>query len=117
MSLDIEVRGLRELLEKIEGFPEWERQARRDALRTVGEEMERFARIFVPVRTGRLRRSIYSRVVGEVLHFGAAMRYARYVEEGTRRMWARPFLGPAKEMALDMFPDLIREKLRRWWGR
>lgn len=80
-----------------------------------GREMERQARIYVPVRRGLLRGSIYSRVVGEVLHFGAAKSYAGYVERGTRFMWARPFLGPAVEIGLRLFPELIREKLRRWW--
>jgi HK97 gp10 family phage protein len=171
-SIDLEVRGLRELIDKLEGFPSWNREAARDALSTVGREMERTARSLVPVRRGDLRESIFSRVTGMVLHFGAAKRYARYVEEGTRpheirpvraralrfvvtprsqaitrrgRMvtvfryrgrftrrgpravfarrvwhpgtWARPFIGPAVTIGLDRAPELIREKLRRWWNR
>jgi HK97 gp10 family phage protein len=83
-QIDVEVSGLRELLQKLEGFPEWMREARRDALVAAGREMERTAAQLVPVRTGALKQSIYSRVVGEVLHFGAAKGYAGYVEYGTR---------------------------------
>jgi len=51
------------------------------------------------IRTGNLKRSIYNRaferaseVVGAV---GATALYAGFLEDGTRRMRARPFLRPA----------------------
>jgi len=142
----VEVSGLRELLRKLEGFPEWMREARRDALAAAGREMERTAAQLVLVRTGALKQSIYSQVVGEVLHFGAAKGYARYVEYGTRPheilpvrakalrfqvrdrivfarrvrhpgTWGRPFIGPAVEMTKEILPELMREKLRGWFRK
>lgn len=45
-----------------------------------------------PVRTGTLRRSITSRVEGNVAYIGTAVEYAVFVSGGTRYMAARPFL-------------------------
>jgi phage protein, HK97 gp10 family len=58
------------------------------------------ARALAPVKTGNLRRSIHiettekspTRVVASV---GPHVDYAIYLEYGTRRMHARPFLRPA----------------------
>lgn len=55
------------------------------------------------VRTGRLRGSITWRLgrdaFGIYADIGSAVLYAPYVELGTTRMAARPFLRPALEMA------------------
>jgi HK97 gp10 family phage protein len=52
----------------------------------------------VPVRTGRLRDSINSRMTGRTTgSISADTPYAAYVEYGTRFMAARPFLRPAME--------------------
>lgn len=55
------------------------------------------------VRTGRLRSSITWRLgedaAGLYADIGSAVEYAPYVEMGTSRMAARPFLRPALEAA------------------
>lgn len=55
------------------------------------------------VRTGRLRASITHRpgvdALGPYVDVGSAVLYAPYVELGTSRMAARPFLRPALEAA------------------
>lgn len=50
-----------------------------------------------PVDTGRLRSSITSRIEESTGVIGTTVEYASYVEFGTDRMPARPFLFPAAE--------------------
>jgi HK97 gp10 family phage protein len=49
----------------------------------------------VPVKTGHLRSSIYAKVREWIVQIGAEATYALFVELGTRRMRARPYLWPA----------------------
>jgi HK97 gp10 family phage protein len=68
------------------------------AVRSITRDAERRARELVPVDTGRLRRSISSDVEGKELVVGtvsADTEYAAYVEYGTSRMHAQPYLRPA----------------------
>lgn len=112
-SLDIRVKGLREAIEKLSGFPSWHRPAVRDALRTLGREMKRTAESIVKVKTGKLKRSIFWRVVGMVLHFGAAAHYAGYVEHGTRPHIIRP--RRAKVLRFEVYgrPEVITRRGRK----
>jgi HK97 gp10 family phage protein len=59
-------------------------------------DVARDARRIVPVRTGRLQRSIGVRSVNsETAVVEASAPYAGYVELGTRYMKAQPYLKPA----------------------
>lgn len=100
------------------------------------------AQILAPVDTGALKNSIYvstsrdstyRRAVQEALKanpkaeivdevrpsaplqviVGAAVRYAPYVEFGTRRMAARPYLRPAVDRVKDAFFQALAAVLRR----
>jgi HK97 gp10 family phage protein len=75
--------------------------ARVDAIAARGAgQTAKSARALVPVRTGALRASIRverSGVGHAVRAGGGAVDYAAYVEFGTRRMAARPYLRPALE--------------------
>lgn len=65
------------------------------------------------VRTGRLRNSISWAVdtdAGDV-YIGSNVEYAPYVELGTSKMRARPFLKPAAENYTDQYMELIHEAL------
>ena len=65
------------------------------------------ARIRAPRRTGNLANSIFADPEdgGLVWIVGTPVRYAPYVELGTRRMAARPYLFPSVQRA---FENLIR---------
>lgn len=69
----------------------------RDGLEEVGVEMESTAKQIVPVRTGFLRSTIYHKLdpSNNSLEIGATADYAMFVELGTRRMAAEPFIRPA----------------------
>jgi HK97 gp10 family phage protein len=77
---------------------------------TVGE-IEADARQRVPVDTGALRDSIQGRVInqqaGEVVAGGGAVDYAGYVEEGTVKMPARPYMHPAADAARPRFEAAV----------
>jgi HK97 gp10 family phage protein len=83
----------------------------RDSTPVMVEQMTRTAvaraKAIVPVDTGRLRASISGDVTGKQLVVGtisANTHYAAYVEFGTSRMGARPYLRPAMLQA------------QNWWS-
>jgi len=63
---------------------------------SIGEKIIQMAQELCPVRTGRLRSSIYNVILGDLLvEIGAEAEYALFVEFGTYKMAARPFLLPS----------------------
>lgn len=65
------------------------------------------------IRTGRLRNSISYAVdtdAGDV-YIGSNVEYAPYVELGTSKMRARPFLKPAAENYTEQYMELVREAM------
>jgi HK97 gp10 family phage protein len=60
-----------------------------------GQEIVIYAQQIVPVRTGFLRSTIQYTVADGVLIVRATAPYAFWVEFGTRRMRARPYIRPA----------------------
>lgn len=77
----------------------------------IGLLIETTAKELAPVDTGRLRASIhYDKASGTV---GTNVTYAPYIELGTRRMRAQPFLFPASERWRQAFIDKCREAILR----
>lgn len=75
-----------------------ESKAKAQALEMIGGMAESFAKKACPVDTGRLRNSITHAQFDENTEvIGTNVEYAPYVELGTMRMSARPFLRPAAE--------------------
>jgi HK97 gp10 family phage protein len=68
-----------------------------DGLEMAGADMESQAKDIVPVDTGFLQSTIYHNVdpASLTLELGATADYASYVEFGTRRMAAEPYIRPA----------------------
>lgn len=73
------------------------------------------AKLWCPVDTGRLRASIkfriYSNGLGGIV--GTTVGYGAYVELGTIKMRARPFLFPAFDQQIANFPRVIAEEWLR----
>ena len=67
------------------------------------------------VRTGRLRNSLTHAVAmnEKAVYIGSAVEYAAYVELGTSRMRARPYLRPAVANYTDEYKNLIKQALSR----
>lgn len=77
-----------------------------NALVEVAQRMVTDAAIIVPVRTGFLRSTIFSRISGSLeVEIGASSPYALWVEMGTSRTAAQPYLRPA---ILGAFDDLCK---------
>jgi HK97 gp10 family phage protein len=74
----------------------------------VGADIEDMAKTLVPVRTGYLKSTIYHRVEGMNLEVGAEADYAVYVECGTSRMRAQPYLRPAVDANQEKLRDAVK---------
>ena len=94
--VEIDGDALRELFESPDG--EVAKDLQRRAL-----QVDRAAKHLCPVDTGRLRSSITNEIgqadQGLVAAVGTDVEYAPYVELGTSKMAAQPFLLPALEAA------------------
>jgi len=71
------------------------------------------AKALAPVRTGELRDSIDGTVTPHGVRVFADADHARFVEEGTTKMPAQPFLEPAFRQSIGKLQQRIKEALRR----
>lgn len=79
-------------------------------VRKAAFQIEAKAKMLAPVDTGHLRRSIQTAFEGELaaVVFVAA-EYGIYIELGTRRMRAQPFLLPAAEEVIAKFGGELKQ--------
>ena len=71
-------------------------------------------RQLVPVRTGKLKASITMQKTKNGVEVNTQLEpYGKYVEDGTRKMAAKPFVRPALEKVRAMMPMIIKKVLRR----
>lgn len=90
------------------------RQAKARALEICGGTAERYAKQICPVDTGNLRNSIAHRQISEnTEQVGTNVHYAPYVELGTYKMAAKPYLRPAVEDHRQEYEKIIRSELQR----
>lgn len=92
-----------------------------DAVERVGDDAVDLAHSIVPVDTGQLRTSIHRTDNARggwvtILAGGEAAFYAGYIEFGTVKMAARPFLTPAARFAQEVLPDRIRAAVTQAFG-
>lgn len=82
------------------------------ALETIGLIAEGYAKIACPVDTGRLRNSITHQRGDNFIAIGTNVEYAPYVEMGTSRMKAQPYLGPAVDNHIQEYQDIVEKALK-----
>lgn len=70
-------------------------QASEKALEAIGMQAETYGKKLCPVDTGRLRNSITHQTETDVVYVGTAVEYAPFVELGTAKMNAQPYIRPA----------------------
>mgnify|MGYP000290637610 CR=1 FL=1 len=77
-------------------------------------DIEARAKAVVAVDTGTLRRSITSVISNGGLTgtVGPSVFYGKFIEFGTRRMGARPFMRPAAHAVLPKFAQAVAAALR-----
>jgi HK97 gp10 family phage protein len=86
-------------------------------LEEAGNEIVIYAQQIVPVRTGRLRDSITYTVADGTLTIMATAPYAKYVELGTRKMQAEPYIRPAIDAYLYGITSSLQRQVQAGFKR
>jgi len=107
----IRIEGLDELIRSLEKFPDRIKEAIRKEFRKHSLKMLAAAKRRAPVKTGLLRRSLRIEQEGPLKINFLSVYYGVYVEYGTVRMKARPFMIPSIEENL---PDLVESLARKF---
>lgn len=90
-----------------------EDKAKAMALEIIGGKAESYAKKLCPVDTGRLRNSITHQQYDENTEvIGSNVEYAPYVELGTHKQKAQPFLRPAAENHTPEYRAVIESVLK-----
>ena len=92
VEMEMHIDKLPALREKLAQLDEAMKRKVHEAMQFEAEAMKNVARARCPVRTGRLRDSIYAKVQDWILELGASAPYAVYQELGTRYIRPREFL-------------------------
>ena len=108
MSLSLELRGWEQFHKFLRDFSPRVRIAMDEATEEASRLIAQSARSKAPVRMGKLRDSI--RALGFTIEARAP--YSRFVEFGTKRMEAKPFLGPAVRESIDKVRNIFRVKIQ-----
>lgn len=82
------------------------------ALETIGLIGEGYAKLACPVDTGRLRNSISHAVDEQSAVIGTNVEYAAYVEYGTTKTKAQPYLKPAATEHGDEYREIVESTLK-----
>lgn len=85
------------------------------ALADIGAKCETYAKQDCPVDTGNLRNSLsYSVNIGDnYVDIGTRVEYGKYVECGTSRMKAQPFLKPAAENHASEWKSIVENAMKQ----
>lgn len=81
------------------------------ALERIGLAAEGYAKDLCPVDTGNLRNSITHTSDGKAAYIGTNVEYGKYVELGTVKMAAQPFLRPAAADHVDTYRNIVKDEL------
>ena len=111
VEMEIHVNGLPELREKLNRLDGSMKLRVHEAMQFEADGMKNIARARCPVRTGRLRDSIYARVKDWVLELGATAPYAIYQELGTRYISPREFLKNAVWLRMQSLVNRINRAI------
>lgn len=85
---------------------------RKKILTEWGMTAEAYATDYCPVDTGRLQASISYDTDDDTMYLGTNVEYAPYVEMGTSRMDAQPYLRPAIENHMGEYKDIMNEVMQ-----
>jgi len=116
VEMEMNVEGIPELQEKLNRLDEGMKRDVQDAMRFEAEIMRNTARARCPVRTGRLRESIFAKVEDWLVKLGAMAPYAVYQEFGTRYIHPRRFLSNAVELHMQSLISRINQAIKQAVG-
>lgn len=110
MSIDVKVTS-----HKDEVLAEF-KKAKTTALEAVGLQGETNAKMEITavgaIDTGRLRNSLSHATDEDSAYIGTNVEYAPYVEMGTYKMKARPYLEPAVTNHADEYKEIVENYMR-----
>lgn len=120
---DIELTGVQEIIERLEKIGANVGKLENQALNNAAEPVLEDAKANVPVRTGKLKRGIkISSVkkkngikyikVGADRGDNSEVFYGKFIEFGTSKMAAHPFLEPAYEKNRENIKEIIAKTLK-----
>ena len=90
------------------------KNAKNRAFEIMGGKAETYAKQLCPVDTGRLRNSItHAQVDEDTEVIGTNVKYAPFVELGTRKQKAQPYLRPAAENHSDEYRNILKAELQK----
>lgn len=101
-----------EVTDNSEIFKDAKDEAIAKALETIGLVAEGYAKRLAPVDTGRLRNSISHARDEDSAYIGTNVEYAPYVEFGTKRQTAQPYLKPAVLDHVSEYKDIVQQILK-----
>ena len=81
------------------------------ALERIGLQAEGYAKDLCPVDTGNLRNSITHTSDGKAAYIGTNVEYGKYVELGTVKMAAQPYLRPAAADHGETYRNIVKDEL------
>lgn len=81
------------------------------ALERIGMQAEGYAKDLCPVDTGNLRNSITHTSDGKAAYIGTNVTYGKYVELGTVKMAAQPYLRPAAADHGETYRNIVKDEL------
>ena len=108
VEINLDLAGVTEFKQAIARFDAEMQNKVQEELERWAEAVKTEARRLVPVRTGYLRSTIYTRLQEWTAEVGTEAAYAANVEFGPRYAMAQPFLQPAVQTRL---PELERVML------
>jgi len=111
LEISLTLEGVENLQQALQSLDNILQQKIQQQLERWSMEIREYARSLAPIRTGRLRSSIYAKTSGWEVQIGAEASYALFVEFGTRHMQAQPFLHPAVEEYMPRLEEMLLEAL------
>jgi len=111
IEISCDVKGIEEFQDALRNFDSAMQKHVHRQLLSWAADVKTLARQLVPVKSGYLRSTIYAKVSEWVAEIGAEATYALFVEFGTRRMRAQPYLYPAIQQHLPRLEQIILDAL------
>ncbi|MBY6900384.1 hypothetical protein CF055_10490 [Clostridium botulinum] len=123
----MELDGLDELIRKVQDMGKAGVRVENAALKKAGELIVEEAKNNVPVKTEKLKKGLKvsgvrkkngNKFVLAGIQKGdnSKIFYGKFLEFGTSKMKARPFMGPAYESKKEEAKEVIKEELRKGLG-
>lgn len=108
------VKGFDEAIGKVDAVLRQMQNAPADAAKAwLEEDFKPYAKRIVPVQTGALRDSIDGRVTPAGVEVFASAPHARFVEEGTSKQAAQPFMAVAWAATIHKLYERTSKALRK----